>query len=599
MQRIKYNFLSLLLLISVLPVNHSAAPFRAMQQAKPSLAGKWEGVLSAGGTKLRLVLKIVEAPAGVLTASMDSLDQDAMGLEVDSITLKSAALHFEMKDLKADYEGVVSADATEVVGTWHQGGNSLSLIFRKSGSKSSIATVKRGSLEFKTCADPSLTKDALCGKFEVFEDRTGKAGRKIPLNIIILPAQNPKAAADATFYLAGGPGGAATTYATSQFMSGLRRERDVVLVDQRGTGQSNPLQCNFQTDRMDMSGYFGEPYAAEKVRACRDELQKIANLKLYTTSIAMDDLDDVRAALGYDRVNLYGGSYGSRSALVYLRQHPEHVRTVTVFGVAPTDAKFPLSFAKGVQQAMERLFSDCAADSACSAAYPQFREDFELVLKQFEKGPVEVNAPNIYTNKYQRFNVTRDAFVDAVRLVLYSPQVMSSMPLLVHLGAQGNLGPFIGTAFQMLYQLEGQIARGMQLSVICAEDTPFIVPEEIKRESAGTFYGDARVRPTIRACEDWPKAEVPQSFQAPIKNDAPVLLVSGELDPVTPPSLATPVARNLPNSKHLIVHNATHNSYECIEKIVAGFIDKGSLTALDTSCADQIQRLPFNIPKTN
>ena len=366
-----------------------------------------------------------------------------------------------------------------------------------------------------------------------------------------------------------------------------------MLVDQRGTGESNPLDCKLHGDQSDMQSFFSDSFPVEKVRACREELEKVANLKLYTTSIAMADLDEVRAALGYDRINVYGGSYGSTAALVYLREHPDHIRTATVFGVAPPDMKIPLSFAKGVQHAMDRLFDDCAADTACQAAFPKLREEFESILKQFDKGPIEVEATNPFTGQTQRVTMTRDGFVDGVRLLLYVPNAMSALPLLIHLGAQGALGAFVSTAFQVAYQIASQMSTGMQLSVLCAEDVPFITEEEVKRESAGSFYGDTRVRPAQKACAEWPRASVAASFLEPVKGNAPVLLISGELDPVTPPWLAASAARNLANSRHLIIHNATHNSYQCVENIVADFIDKGSAQGLDTSCAEQIRRLPF------
>ncbi len=454
-------------------------------------------------------------------------------------------------------------------------------------------------MQLKPCANPALTKEALCGKYEVFEDRSAKTGRKIALNLLLLPALNSQRAPDPIFYLVGGPGAAATGSASLGFMTRLRRERDVVLVDQRGTGASNPLNCKLHGDKSDMQSYFDEAFPIEKLRACRAELEQAANLKLYTTSIAMADLDEVRAALGYDKINVYGGSYGSTAALVYLREHPDHTRSAAVFGVAPPDMKIPLSFAHGVQHAMDRLIEDCGADAACHAGFPKFREEFEEVLKQFDKGPLQVAAKNPYTGETQPINVTRDGFVDGIRLMLYVPNAMSAVPLLIHLAAQGNLGPFVSTAFQIGYQISGQMSVGMQFSVICGEDIPFITDADVTRESANSFYGDARVRPARKACAEWPRANVPASFLEPVKSKAPVLLVSGELDPVTPPWLAAAAARNFPNGRHLIIHNATHNSYECVEAIVADFIDKGSAAAIDTSCADQIRRLPFNVPGTH
>src|SRR5207237_8566775 len=189
---------------------------------------------------------------------------------------------------------------------------------------------------------------------EVFEGAAAKTGRKIKLNIVVLPALVDQPAPDPIFYLAGGPGGAATIYASADFITQLHRRRDVVLVDQRGTGKSNPLVCNFHGDTTDMRSYFVESMMLDAVRACRDELAKTADLRLYTTTIAMADLDDVRAALGYDRVNVYGGSYGSTTALAYLHLYPQHVRTATVTGVAPLDYKLPLPFGKGVDHAIER-----------------------------------------------------------------------------------------------------------------------------------------------------------------------------------------------------------------------------------------------------
>lgn len=564
-----------------------------------NIEGNWDAVLSVAGNNLRLVLKISRGPDGALKASVDSLDQPgAMDLPVDTITFKDGALHFEMPRLFAVYDGTLSSDAAEIVGTWKQAGNRFTLIFRKPGQPQSTVPVQRGRAQFKPCNNPALTRDTLCGKYEVFEDRGAKNGRKIALNMILLPALSAKPAPDAIFYLVGGPGGAATASATAGFMTRLRRERDVVLVDQRGTGESNPLNCNFHGDKTHMQGYFDDPFDVTKVRACREQLEKVANLKLYVTSIAMDDLDEVRAALGYDKINVYGGSYGSTTSLVYLRQHSDHVRTATVSSVAPPDAKLPLSFAKGVQNAFDRLLDDCAADSACGAAFPRLREEFDAVLKQFDKGPIEVTTTNVYTRQQEHVTLTREAFVEDLRLTLYVPQAMSSLPLLIHLAAQGNFGPFASTAFQIAAQIYGLLAQGMQLSVICGEDVPFITEDDIKRDSAGSFYGDMRVRQVLHACAEWPQAKVPASFLNPVKSNIPVLLISGEIDPVTPPWLAEGAARYLANSRHVVIRNATHTSYECTENLAADFIEKGSAEGLDTSCIEQIKRPPFNLPRS-
>ena len=587
--------LKVVLLVTVALI---ASQFSHAQTADSPIVGTWNATLVVGPQTLRLVLKVTSSTEG-LKAVLDSVDQpNGNNLTVDSITFQNNVLHFEMKRLSVVYEGTMSKDGTEIVGTFTQGAP-MSLIFHKEGAAKSAAAavaVKRGRVEMKPCDKPTLTSDTLCGKYEVFENRVSKTGRRIPLNIILLPSMNQqRPAPDPLFYLAGGPGAGATTYATEAFIQNLRRNRDVVLVDQRGTGESSPLNCPLAGSREDMRPYFGPPFPVEKVRVCRAELEKVADLTQYTTSIAMDDLDEVREALGYNMVNIYGGSYGSTTSLAYLRQHGDHVRSVAIFGIAPPSAKLPLSFAKGVQDSMNRLFSDCAADKACAAAYPDVSGDLKKVLARFDNGPVEVEATNIYTRQAQKVTVTRDAFVDGIRQLLYVPNAAAALPALIHIGAGGDLGPLVGTAFQVMSQIDSKIARGMQFSVICAEDVPFITDQDIKTTSANSFYGDARVRPTMKACEEWPKAKVAASFVEPVKSDKPVLMVSGALDPVTPPWLAQEVAKTLPNSKLVIIQNATHTSYDCVEGFIADFIDKGTTQGLDTSCTEKIQRPPFTI----
>ena len=565
------------------------------QTSSASVKGNWAGTLSIGPTQLRLVLKIVEHPDSQLKAALDSLDQpNAKDLKVDVISFQNNTLHFEMKALQIVFDGTLNKDGTEIAGTFNQAGSSFPLLLRKEGVSRSITPVRRGQVQLAPCNNPSLTGDALCGTYDVYEDRVQRIGRRIALNIVLLPATG-KPAPDPLFYLAGGPGAAATGYATEAFMTRLRRNRDVVLVDQRGTGKSNPLSCPRTGSRDDMRVFFGEVMSPAWVKECRTQLEKIANLALYHTSIAMDDLDEVRAALGYDRINLYGGSYGSTAALVYLRQHPNKVRAIALFGVAPPDARIPSTFARGVQDAINNLFADCLADTACRTAYPDVIAEFKTIMSRFENGPVEVTAPNIFTQQQQQVTVTRDAFVDGIRMLLYVPSAAAALPALIHLGAKGNLGPLIGTAFQVVSQVDSRIARGMQLSVICAEDTPFMTDEDVKRTSENSFYGDARVRPTLRACAEWPRGSVSPKFLDQVNADAPVLMISGRLDPVTPPWVAEKAVKALPHGRMISIPNGTHTSYDCVENLVAEFIDNGKLEGLQTTCVEAIKRPPFTV----
>jgi pimeloyl-ACP methyl ester carboxylesterase len=231
-----------------------------------------------------------------------------------------------------------------------------------------------------SCQIPELKSKAWCGRYEVFENRLSKRGRKVALNMVILPAFAEKPAPDPVFFFAGGPGQSAASLAAllgEGPLANIRQERDIIFLDQRGTGESNPLTCNLYADDNDLRGYFEEMFPVKEVRACRERLERVADLKQYTTSVAIEDLDDVRHALGYEKINLYGGSYGTTVALAYLRRYREHVRSVVLAGVAPTNLKLPLPFAKGAQYAIAHLFDDCAADNSCHASFPKLREEFK------------------------------------------------------------------------------------------------------------------------------------------------------------------------------------------------------------------------------
>jgi pimeloyl-ACP methyl ester carboxylesterase len=576
-------------------------PCLAQTSSGSGLAGNWQGTLTAGATKVRMALNVKQESAGQFTATLDLPDNGAKGLPVEHVIYADRILSFDVNiGAPSSYEGVVSRDTTEVVGNLTQGANIIALNFMHSDAKPDANVAKPvilsrvgRKLDLQPCGVAGVTKDALCGQYEVYEDRAKQIGRKIKLYVMVLPALVDQPAPDPIFYFQGGPGGAATSVASAWTMRQLHRTRDVVLVDQRGTGKSNPLQCNFRGDPNAMPGYFAEYLTIESVRACRAELEKNADLRLYTTTIAMADIDDVRAALGYDKINVYGGSYGSTAALSYLNFYPQHVRTVTIAGVAPPSNTLLLAFAKGTEHALNRLFDDCSADEKCKAAFPDVRKDWTSVVANVTKAPVTFDTLNPLTRQKQQITMTREGFAELVRLMLYVPNVISIMPLMIHQMSQGDYSQFGYYAFQVQRGVDLGLARGMQLSVFCAENVPFIKEPEIEPATTGTFYGGNRARIYLKACEQWPRGDMPAKFRAPIKSDLPVLMLSGELDPVTPPDVATPLLRWLPNGRQIIMHNATHNTYECQEKLARDFIDAGTAKGLDAACVEGIKRLPF------
>lgn len=456
-------------------------------------------------------------------------------------------------------------------------------------------------LQLEPCSAPGQKADqkgeARCGKYEVFENRATKAGRKLALNVMVLPAQSAKPAADPVFFIAGGPGqGIVSTIQAGvwkDLVAKIRRERHVVLVDQRGTGESNRLQCPPE-NKDDMQTFFKDTSSDESLRKCKAELEKIADLTLYNTQIAMDDLDEVREALAFEQINLLGGSYGTTASLSYLRQHPQRVRSVTLTGVAPPDYRIPLPFAKSLQHAIDRTLEDCAAEEACRKDFPHLRAEFNSVLAKLDKGPVKFEAVNSATNKVQSLTMSREMFVNALRLLLYSTDTARYLPLLIHAAAEGEFGPLAGMAFTLGRTLTDQIALGMHFSVTCAEDVPFIPADESARETSSTYLGDFAVQSYRKACGLWPQGKVPASFATPVKSDVPVLLFSGDVDPVSPAWIAEAAARHLSNSRHIVVRDAAHTATNaCIDGLMAEFISKGSVRGLDASCVSQIHRAPF------
>jgi pimeloyl-ACP methyl ester carboxylesterase len=568
------------------------SPSMAQTPTGLGLTGSWQGNLLTGDKTVRMVLNLKQTGAGELMATLDLPDVGVKDRAVQHLVYGDRIVSFEVNlGAQISYEGAISRDRTEMIGSLTQGPNVVPLNFQYLGAqpdgnanRPAILLNQRRKIELKPCGVTGLTKDALCGQYE---------GRKLSLNLMVLPALVDRPEPDAIFYLQGGPGGAATSVAGASFMMRLHRTRDVVLVDQRGTGKSNPLFCNLRGNPDDMRGAFVEGYTVETVRACRTELEKNADLRLYTTTIAMADLDDVRAALGYDKINVYGGSYGSTAALSYLNFYPQHVRTVTILGVAPPDNPLPLSFAKGVEHAINRLIDDCAADEKCQGAFPELRKDWMTVVANVSKEPVTFDATNPYSQQKQQVTMTREGFAELVRLVLYNPTIISLLPATIHEMSKGDYSHFAFYAYQVRHGLDVAIARGMQLSVICVEDIPFLKEADIQSETSGTFYGSDKSHAYIRACEQWPRGEMPAKFRQPIKSDLPVLILSGEVDPVTPPYLATPLLRGFPNGRQVIMHNATHSPYECQETLAREFIEKGTAKDLQTSCVEGIKRLPF------
>lgn len=453
---------------------------------------------------------------------------------------------------------------------------------------------------------------ALCGTLEVWEDRAAAQGRRIGLEIVELPATGPDPAPDPIFLFAGGPGESVTSWGwVPLFFAEARERRDVVLVAQRGTGGSNPLPCPGSSAgggdgagdgdhgiQAELEPLLGEGY----VERCLAALEGRADLRFYTTAHHVDDVDEVRRALGYERINLWGGSYGTRPSLVYLRRHPASARTATLAGVAHTAWKYPLHHASAGQRALDKLFAACAADADCAAAYPDPRADLEALLALFdERGEarVEIDHPD---RPEERVAVTlyRDVVVERLRSLMYRAENAVRIPgLLRRAAASGDLGELAAEVIDYSRAFEEGVSwfSGLWLAVSCSEDAPLISDEDVARATAGTVFGDYRVRVQREACAAWPRGVVPEGFAEPVRSEVPVLIVSGDYDPVTPPSAGEEAARTLANSRHVIVaqgHGATDRA--CASAVTTAFIEAGTVDGLDVSCLEAVALPPFELP---
>jgi len=305
----------------------------------------------------------------------------------------------------------------------------------------------------------------------------------------------------------------------------------------------------------------------------------------------------LRRAAGWERINLVAGSYGTRVALLYMRRHPERVRTAVLQGVSPPGSANPLPFARAGQASLDALLAACAADPVCAGAYPRLREELDAVLARLAAGPVAVELNDPATGGPVRVELTRTLFVSRLHLMLLAGPLAVQVPRLVHQAHEGDWRPFAGLAAAFGRAITEQIDFGMQLSVICAEDAPFFTPERIEAETAGTLLGRERVDQVRGYCREWPARPLPADFTAPVRVRVPTLVVAGEVDPVTPVALASAVAASLPLARLVVLPGASHvDGAECVQRLAASFVAAGDLAGLDASCVADVRRPPFPPP---
>lgn len=442
-----------------------------------------------------------------------------------------------------------------------------------------LATASFSGFSPQPCTDERLAKIAKCGTIDVPEDRSHPEGREISLNVIILPAVSGEPLDPPLFDIDGGPGLPSTKnaefYAT--FGSAYRAKRDIVLIDQRGTGSSNPLKCPELAD----PAIAYEPFLpVDAVDRCRKSLEGSADLTKYGTTEAVADLDEVRSALGYEKINIFALSYGTTVALRYLATHPDRVRAAVLMGVAPADATPPRMHAPAGQRALDILIEECRADASCNG---RFRPAEDLVVIRESLATV-TGAPPL------------EVFFEKLRSLMYTPQGARMVPLILNRAAANDLKPFYDATRP---RGPGPYADGMFLSVTCSEGISIMEMSVAEKEAAATIFGDYRLRRQSEACAIWPHRKPEDSHVLPVVSDVPVLLISGEWDPVTPPTLADHAARTLSNSRHIVIPGSGHifdgmsGIEECLDPLILGFFETAILDDVDDRCVSQMKAPSF------
>ncbi len=437
-----------------------------------------------------------------------------------------------------------------------------------------------------------LTASALCGTLAVPENPNRPEGRALELAFAVKPARASAALADPVVFLAGGPGQSARDALPimQAALHELNRDRDLIFLDQRGTGGSNALECHFD----DQGELWLEPDWAElntQLQACLTDWD--AQVEFYTTTQAAADLDALRRAYGFERLNLIGGSYGTRLAQVYLRNYPEHVRSVVLDGVVPTRLALGSEHAVMLDRALEKVFDECGQAAACAEAFPGLSEAFTELKARYRADSQDIMVTHPRTGQGVELVFTRDVLASALRFLAYSPETQMMVPYLVHEAARtGNPERLASQAMIVTDRMDDMIAIGLNFAVGCSEDWP-VWPEQ--GDQSDTLLGNSMAEVYEQVCAWWPAGETPTDFHQPFESDVPVLLMSGGLDPVTPPSYGEQALAQFDRGRHLVAEGRGHIviTSPCLSSIATEFVRTASVDGLDVDCMDRIGHEPF------
>ncbi len=453
-------------------------------------------------------------------------------------------------------------------------------------SAQSLSATQLG-LHLAPCVQGRGKVPALCGTFGVYENRAAHSGRIIPLNLVLVKAKHHARGVIAE--IGGGPGEGAASFAPWVLDGDFGKARqsshddyDYLFVDNRGMGDSSPLTCDLAPADRPQS-YFRYLFPPDLVRQCRTRNAKTHNLPLYNTNIAVDDLDDVRAALGYGKIILDGGSYGTFFSLVYMRRHPQHVQAAILDGVTAPHFQTDLGSPEGAQTALDDLFVKCRRDNVCNSHFPRFAQHFTALVSRFDAGPIAVPLFQSKAHDALSLELSKGVLVDQLRHMLYDPIAEAYLPYIVERAYNRDYAPLAQMIQTVVQGIEG-MPMGAFLSYSCADLMPFITPQQIAFSREHTFAGDLRIRAQQQACVSWNVPAMPASFNDPVRSNAPVLMILGSDDPATPPQYGEEALRYLPNGRAIVVEGAGHGADNaCTDELRLQFLRTGSAKGLDVS----------------
>jgi pimeloyl-ACP methyl ester carboxylesterase len=452
---------------------------------------------------------------------------------------------------------------------------------------------------FAETGSPSLVDGAECGEFLVNENPGDPQSKKIALNILRLPAISPSPAKDPVFLIQGGPGGSSVDMAKQIHMafSDVRKNRDLVFVDQRGTGKSNPLKCKKPPeDFTQWKEQQQREWMDTEMQRCADEFRSVA--AFYTTDYALQDLDDVRQALGYGAINLWGGSYGSRVVMQYAKKFPQHLRSMVLDGLAPVEISLPDYFARDAMQSLSKINDNCVQDTHCVSLYGNLLEKINIILARLKSADAEGKAPSIQYrdpqhNQQKTSVLSAKEFSALIFSALYSRDLSALLPQIINDAEKGNYQALISLNVLSNRSFgKMDLSDAMRYSVICNEDRLIATGNQPQKFLEFNMAEDVN-----KVCAIWPKSNVPAEYFQPLKTDIPTLLLSGEFDPVTPVFWAEQVNQNLTNSLSLLAPGGHHviSMEGCVPQLIAQLYERASVRDLKTDCVQAILPLPMDM----